>query len=215
MPTLSNEQLIEAFNWRYATKIFDPTRTLSPEDWATLKESLRLSPSSFGLQPWHFVSITSAEIKARLLPHSWGQVQITDCSHLVVLCTRTDIDDDFVDSFIASTAAQRGVSSESLQGYRNVVVDFIHRMSIEERIQWSKQQTYLALQRLMDAAALLEIDACPIEGFIPGKYDEELALPDKNLTASVCCALGYRSRVDKYAELAKSRFASEELFTEL
>lgn len=206
MSPLTSEQLIEAFNWRYATKVFDTDRKLSDDTWNTLQEALRLSPSSFGLQPWHFLHVESADLREELLPHSWGQTQVTACSHYLVLCTRTDIDAAFVEEFIASTASQRGVTSESLQGYQDVVVDFISKLSPAERVEWSQRQTYLALQRLMDTAALLEVDACPIEGFVPAKYNEILNLPAKNLTASVCCALGYRDENDKYAELQKSRY---------
>ncbi|GHC48901.1 NAD(P)H-dependent oxidoreductase [Roseibacillus persicicus] len=212
---MTDEQLIESFNWRYATKIFDPGAKIAEKTWHTLQESMRLSPSSFGLQPWHFVSITSSDLRQQLLPHSWGQKQVVDSSHMVVLCTRTDIDAAFVEEFIASTAEQRNVTVESLKGYRDVVVDFISAMTPEVRVQWCKRQTYLALQRLMDAAALLQVDACPIEGFLAAEYDKILDLPAKNLTATVCCALGYRSSEDKYAELAKSRFPKEKLFTEL
>ena len=215
MPTLSNDQLISAFNWRYATKAFDASRTLPEDVWTTLQEAMRLSPSSFGLQPWHFLHVKSTDLREKLLPHTWGQRQVTDCSHYLVLCTRTDIEVPFVEEFISSTAEQRGVTKESLQGYQDVVVDFITQLTPAERVQWGQRQTYLALQRLMDSAALLEVDTCPIEGFVPEKYDEILDLPSKNLTASVCCALGYRSPEDKYAELAKVRYSTEKVFSEL
>ena len=215
MSALSNDQLINVFNWRYATKAFDANRTLPEDTWSTLQESMRLSPSSFGLQPWHFLHIKSADLREELLPHTWGQKQVVDCSHYLVLCTRTDIEVPFVEEFIASTAEQRGVTKESLQGYQDVVVDFITQLTPAERVQWSQRQTYLALQRLMDSAALLEVDTCPIEGFVPEKYNEILDLPAKNLTASVCCALGYRSPEDNYAELAKVRYSTEKVFSEL
>lgn len=215
LSTDSSEQLLSILNWRYATKVFDPTKTIPQSDWNTLKEAMRLTPSSFGLQPWHFIAITDKALQAELRPHSWGQSQVTDCSHFLVLCTRTDIGVPFVEQFIASTASQRNVSPESLQGYQDVVVDFITKMTPEERIQWSKLQTYLALQRLMDSASILEVDSCPIEGFLPAEFNRILALPEKNLTATVCCALGYRSSDDKYASVPKSRYPSELIFTEI
>lgn len=194
---MSHEEILVTYRWRYATKAFDPTRKLSPDSWRTLQEALRLSPSSFGLQPWHFLHISSPELRQALLPHTWGQTQVTDCSHYLVLCTRTDLDVAFVEEFISSTAEQRGVSIESLQGYRDVVVDFLTKLTPTERVAWCQRQTYLALQRLMDAAAFLEIDTCPIEGFVPEKYNEILDLSARDLTASVCCAIGYRSSEDK------------------
>jgi nitroreductase len=212
---LTSEQIINTYNWRYATKAFDPERKVSPENWETLQEALRLSPSSFGLQPWHFFSIKSSDLREKLLPHTWGQQQIIDCSHYLVCCTRTDIDVAFVEEFIASTAEQRDVTTESLQGYQDVVVDFITKLPMVHRIEWSQRQTYLALQRLMDTAALLEIDTCPIEGFVPAEYNEILDLPSRNLTASVCCAIGYRSPEDKYAQLPKSRFPIGKILSEV
>lgn len=215
MSDISSEQLLSILNWRYATKVFDSGKKISASDFDCLKEAMRLAPSSFGLQPWHFISITDEALRAELLPHSWGQAQVTDSSHLMVLCTRTDIGVPFVEEFIASTASQRSVSLESLQPYQDVVVDFITRMTPEERVQWSKLQTYLALQRLMDSAAILSIDTCPIEGFIPTEYNRILKLPEQNLTATVCCALGYRSGADKYATLPKSRFPIEKVFSDI
>ena len=212
MATLTTDQLTNAFKWRYATKAFDSSKILTEETWTTLQECMQLSPSSFGLQPWHFLHIKSSDLREKLLPNTWGQKQVVDCSHYLVLCTRTDIEIPFVKEFIASTAEQRGVTTESLQGYEDVVIDFITKLTPTERVQWSQRQTYLALQRLMDSAALLKVDTCPIEGFVPEKYNEILDLPAKNLTASVCCALGYRSSDDKHADLAKVRYPIEEDF---
>ena len=214
MPSLTRSQLIEICNWRYATKKFDTDRTICADTWSALQEAMCLSPSSFGLQPWHFISIKSDELRQSLLPHTWGQKQVVDCSHYLVLCTRTDLEVPFVEEFIASTAEQRGVTVESLQVYRDVVVDFMTKLTPSERLEWSQRQTYLALQRLMDAAALLEVDTCPIEGFVAPKYNEILELESQNLTASVCCAIGYRSQEDKYAELPKSRYPVAQIFSE-
>ncbi|MDP0491895.1 MAG: NAD(P)H-dependent oxidoreductase [Verrucomicrobiota bacterium JB023] len=210
-----NTSLIDHFNWRYATKVFDATRKVNDADLATLEEALRLTPSSFGLQPWHFLIVTDEEIREKLLPLSWNQKQVTECSHYFVLCTRTDVDVDYIDRFVSEIANDRGTTIEELQGYRDVMVDFVSRMPSVERLTWATRQTYLALQRLMDTAALLEIDACPMEGFSAPQYDEVLQLSEKNLTASVCCAIGYRSAEDKYASLAKSRFPKEEVISYL
>lgn len=215
MSTLNSSQLIDTFNWRYATKVFDASKKITSEDWNTLEESLRLTPSSFGLQPWHFLVITNDDLRTQLLPHSWGQKQVTDCSHFVVLCHRTDIETPLIDEFIADLAQDRGVEVDTLKGYRDVIVDFVTAMTPSERQDWAKRQSYLALQRLMDAAALLDIDTCPMEGFVAAEYDQVLELSSKNLAPAVCCAVGYRSSEDKYAELAKSRFSTDKVFTHL
>ncbi|MEM9080072.1 MAG: NAD(P)H-dependent oxidoreductase [Verrucomicrobiota bacterium] len=215
MAAITSTDLLEQLNWRYATKSFDPSKTIPSDTWSAIEQSLRLTPSSFGLQPWHFLVITDPAIRQQLLPHSWGQTQVTDCSHFLVLCTRTDLDENFVDQFLQSTADTRGVPLDSLTQYRDIVLQFMSAMDAEQLNHWGSRQTYLAIQRLMDAAALLEVDACPMEGFIPAEYDNILKLADKNLTATVCCALGYRSEEDKYASLAKVRYPVDQLITHI
>lgn len=206
-----NEQILTALKWRYATKKFDTQKKISPENLATLLEVLRLSPSSFGLQPWKFLVIENEEVRAQLSAAAWKQPQITDASHLIVLCRRTDVNEALVDTFIASTAAARGVSAADLSGMREMVAGFVKDSSNEVLANWSAKQTYLALGMLLEACALLAIDACPMEGFSKDGFDKILGLKEKNLASVVICPIGYRAQDDKYATQAKSRFSLDEI----
>src|SRR5215217_1715331 len=114
MNTIENQQLINSLNWRYATKQFDTARKISPEDWQTLEEALRLSPSSYGLQPWKFLIIENPELRARLQPVSYGQSQIVDTSHLVVFATKTNLSEANIDAHIAKIAEVSGAPIENL-----------------------------------------------------------------------------------------------------
>jgi nitroreductase len=102
MTTLSPEQLLGALNWRYATKKFNAAAPISADLWKTLETALVLAPSSFGLQPWKFVVVTDPQVKAQLVPHSWGQSQPADCSHMVVFAVKTGLNQAHVDQFLSS-----------------------------------------------------------------------------------------------------------------
>src|SRR6185436_12389853 len=120
--TIQSETLLNQLNWRYATKQFDPTRKISAQDWAALEEALLLTPSSGGLQPWKFIVITDPTVRAKLLPASYGQAQITNASHLVVFAAKKNFSEADVDAFINRTAATRGITVESLASYRGMLV---------------------------------------------------------------------------------------------
>ena len=201
----------ENLMWRYATKKFDKSKKVSDEDLHELLESLRLSASSFGLQPWKFIVIANPELRAELYKHS-GQSQVTDASHLIVLCARTDIDETFIKRYIKNVADTRKVSIESLKGYEQMMLDFMKEHSKETWLAWIKNQVYLSLGFLLSTAAQKRIDACPMEGFDSEKFDEILGLKEKNLTSVVLCPVGYRSVDDKHAKHAKVRFKKEEIF---
>ncbi|MFT6863610.1 MAG: nitroreductase [Akkermansiaceae bacterium] len=215
MSELSPQDLLQQLNWRYATKKFDASKTIPEDTWSAIASSLVLTPSSFGLQPWHFIAVRDPKIKEELLPHSWGQKQITDCSHFVVLTAKTDITEAEIDIFLARTIAIRGGQVDQLNPYREMMVGFTKNMDAAAKLQWSKLQTYIALGQLMSTAAVLGIDACPMEGIIPAEYDRILGLQEKGLTTSVACALGYRCPDDKYATAPKVRFDESEVLTTL
>ncbi len=213
---MTNETLLEALNWRYATKEFDASKKITDADWATLEEALRLTPSSFGLQPWKFVVVQDAEIREQLLPHSWNQRQVVDCSHLVVMAAKTSVSVAEIDDYLQDTADTRGIPVDSLGGFRDMMTGFItDSMSPPEQENWAKLQCYIALGNIMTAASMLKIDCCPMEGFVPPEYDKILGLSDLGLTAVLVCPFGYRSEGDKYADLAKVRYPREKLFRDV
>ncbi len=205
-------ELLEAQRWRYATKAFDPARTIPTDQWQALEETLVLSPSSYGLQPWKFLVVQDAALRQQLRPHSWNQSQTTDCSHLVVLLAKRTITEADADRFVAATAAVRGQELPALAPYRQMIqVDLIEGPRAAEIERWSSNQLYIALGNLMTSAALLGIDTCPIEGFSPADYDRILGLEGGAFRSRVVCACGYRSDNDKYASLPKVRYPASEL----
>jgi len=203
--------LLDHLRWRYATKHFDSTKTIPAETWKILEESLILTPS-YGLQPWKFLVITDAELKAKLLPHTWGQKQVVDCSHFVVFASKTTIDHEYIDDNFKRTEEVRGVPAEKMKGYRDMIVkNLVHDARAGDIEEWASRQSYIALGQFMLACALLHVDACPMEGFVPAEYDKILGLTARGLTATVCCAVGYRNDSDKYATAPKVRFPTEKL----
>lgn len=207
MTPIAPSQLLDALNWRYATKVFDPSRTIPAETWAALEQALVLTPSSYGLQPWKFIVIQDKELRERLVPHSWRQRQVADCSHLVVMTVKKAMTEADIDAFITRVAEVRGGTPDALLGYRNMMVgDVVSGERGKWVTQWAKLQSYIALGNLMTCAAMLGVDSCPMEGFVPEKYDEVLELEKEGLTTSVLLPLGYRAEADRYAQLPKVRF---------
>ena len=212
MSTLSGESLIQQLQWRYATKKFDATRKVSAKDWTTLEEALVLTASSYGLQPWKFIIVTDPALKAQLRPASWNQSQVEDCSHLVVLAAKQDITETDVDFFIARIAEVRGVTIESLAGYKGFMMgDLVNGPRHAIIKEWAARQTYIAMGNLLTSAAVLGIDACPFEGIEPPKYDEILGLVGSGYATVAACPLGYRAADDKYASTPKVRFATKDV----
>jgi len=205
------EKFIESLNWRYATKKFDTDKKVSESDVNDLIESLRLAPSSFGLQPWKFIIVTDRKIREQLKEHAYNQAQITDASHLIVLCVRTDVDEAHVDKFVESIAKTRGVSKESLNDYAQIMTGSVKSRSEHHVTEWSRRQVYIALGFLIFAASMKRIDSCPMEGFDSAKFDEILGLKKENLSSVVLCPVGYRSKDDGYAQAKKVRFSKNDV----
>ncbi len=216
MNHITTTDLLEHLKWRYATKQFDPSKSISPEIWTALEDALVLTPSSYGLQPWKFLIITSSELKEQLKPLSRNQSQVTDCSHYVVFAIKKNLTAEDVDRFMARTAELRGGNVEAMAGYRNLIVsDLVDGARSFNINDWSTRQTYIALGNFMTSAALLGVDTCPMEGIEPVNYDRLLGLSAKGFTTVVACAAGYRSEADKYASLAKVRFPKSEILETL
>jgi nitroreductase len=216
MKNLEPAALIESLNWRYATKQFDPAKKIPAPVWDALESALVLTPSSYGLQPWHFFVVTDPALKAALRPHSWNQPQVTDCSHHVVFAARRDIDAAFVEKYLDRIAEVRGGTTESLAMYRDMMAsDILHGPRSKWVQEWAARQVYIALGNFMTAAALLGVDTCPMEGLDPVKYDEILGLPAKGFQTIVACPAGYRAEGDKHAGLPKVRFPKSDLIATL
>jgi nitroreductase len=212
MSTIKSQQLLEQLNWRYATKLFDPSKKISTADWATIEEAIRLAPSSGGLQPWKFIVVTDPAMRAKLSPASYGQKQVSDASHLVVFASKLNLNDADVDAHIQHLAAVQGAPTETFVPLRNMLIGGIVKALDEPaRNAWARNQVYIALGTLLTSAAMLGIDACPMEGFDRAQYDEILGLKAKGYASAVIATLGYRSPDDKYAAAPKVRFPKEKL----
>ncbi|NNC33258.1 MAG: NAD(P)H-dependent oxidoreductase [Croceitalea sp.] len=209
------KSIIENRTWRYATKKFDATKKVADKDIEILLEATRLSASSFGLQPYHVLVVTNQAIKEQLKPASWGQTQITDASHLIVFANATDFGDDMIDDYLNNVSETRNIPVDTLKGYGEFMKEKLLPLPQDSKTVWTEKQVYLAFGNLMQAAAELKIDTCPMEGFEPEKYNEILGLEDKNLNACVVLAVGYRSEEDETQHYAKVRKSPEELFTHI
>jgi nitroreductase len=212
MNTIHREQLVNQLNWRYATKQFDPSRKINAEDWAALEHSLVMAPSSYGLQPWKFIVVNDPSVREKLVASSWGQRQVAEASHLVVFTYKADLGEQDIDAYVDRIAEVRGVPRESLSQLRDMMVQsIVQGRDREERGAWAARQVYIALGNLLNSAALLGIDACPMEGIEPEKYGGILGLEKSGLRAVAACALGYRAEADTYSQLKKVRFPKEEV----
>ena len=210
--TIQPQEILEKLQWRYAVKKFDPSKKISEADWFILEESLRLAPSSYGLQPWKFIVVQDPKIRAALTPVSWNQTQVEDCSHYVVLATLTKIEVAYVEKFVAKIAQVRELDVASLENYKNLMVSDLVNGPRSAIVQWwSQRQSYIAMGMLMETAALLDIDACPLEGIEPAAYDRILQLEGSGYAAVAAVALGYRSLEDKYQLLKKVLFDRDEV----
>lgn len=204
-------KIIEDLNWRYATKAFDESKKISKEDLDTIVEAFRLTPSSFGLQPWKLVIVKDQSIKESLVEHSWGQKQIANCSELLVLTRKNDFWNKNVEDYIADTMETRWATKESVQWYEDMMKGFLSGMDDDKKQVWVNKQIYIALWNLMTVCANMHIDSCPVEGFIPAKYDEILGLTEKWLSSVVVLPIWYRDISDKYSELKKVRFPTNSI----
>jgi nitroreductase len=206
---------IDNANWRYATKKFDASKKVSKEDFETLKEAIRLSASSYGLQPYKVFIIESPEIRAKIQPVAWGQSQIVEASHLVVFANITNFGDAEIDAYAKNLSETRGIPAENVKGYVDFVKSKITTLPLEIKNNWTSKQTYLALGNLLNAASELKIDVTPMEGFEPEAVNEILGFDKLGLNASLLATIGYRHEDDATQHYAKVRKSNEELFINL
>jgi nitroreductase len=208
-----NETIKKALHWRYAVKKFDATRKITTSDWELLKESLRLSPSSYGLQPWKFISVETPELRQKLREVSWNQSQVTDCSHYVVFAYKEKVDAAFIRKNMLKIAQVRNVPVESLAGFEKAIISDIvegPRAAVIE--PWAQRQSYIAMGFLLETAALMGIDSTPMEGLDPLAYDALLGLKGSGWKTVAAVALGYRHSEDPFVKLTKVRFDDNEVF---
>lgn len=206
-------EILEALNWRYATKRFDPSRPIPEQDWAALRQALVLSASSYGLQPYRFILPEEPGLRERLREAARGQAQVTEASRLVIFAARDTLTIRDVEDYVRRLEETRGLPAGALAGLRNTVAgDLVEGPRAAIAGHWAARQAYIALGNLLASAALMRIDACPMEGFSPARFDELLGLGGSGFHTVCMCALGYRSPEDAFAGARKFRFPAEELF---
>jgi len=206
---------LDSLNWRYATKKFNPDKKVSNSDIQLLKEAIRLSASSFGLQLFKVLIIEDEKLRERLKEHSWGQPQITDASHLFVFCNYINFSLNHVDEVAMLKAKIENIPLTELNGYSDYIKSTVSARTPQEYRIWTAKQTYIALGNLLSASAELRIDSCPMEGFDADKYNEILQLSQKGLNVSVIAPVGYRAEDDANQFLKKVRKPAEYIFEEM
>ena len=204
--------LIEKLQKRAAIKNFDATKKLTKAQLDQLLDSVRLAPSSMGLQAYRILVVEDPEIREKLREASHGQAQLTQSSQVIIFAIEKEIDKDYGNYYLDLIAKTRGIGREHLAGFEQMVQGTIASLSEEQKINWATKQTYIALGVLLTAAAEMDIDACPMEGFDAGKFDEILGLKALGLSAVVIAPVGYRSDEDVYSKMEKVRWPKEELF---
>lgn len=195
---------IDNLEWRYATKRF-ANEKIPQADLKILKRALQLSASSYGLQPYMFLIIENQDLKVKLCKSAYNQVQVKDCSHLVVFCSKKQVSEHDIDMHIKNISKMRNVPENSLLKYGQMLKANFKDFSSESQSNWAAKQAYLALGNLLSACAYRKIDACPMESFDIEKFNNYLNLDQKGLNATVLVALGYRSAFDAYQKLPKVR----------
>jgi nitroreductase len=212
MKPITADTLLEALNWRYATKKFDPAKKIPADTWTALEQALVLAPSSFGLQPWKFIVVQDPATRQKLSAASWGQTQPVECSHYVVFTVRKNLGADHVDRFFDRVVEVRGGTMDAHKSYRDIMLGSLEKARAGGFLDaWQSHQVYIALGQFMASAALLGVDTCPMEGIEPPKYDEILGLAAQGYATLCAGAAGYRSAVDKYAMAKKVRFKATEV----
>jgi len=197
--------IIDSLNWRYATKKFDSTRKLSKSQINLLKKAFNLTASSYGLQPVKLIVISNQKIKNILLKSSMNQLQVIQCSHLLIICIESNINKSYIESYFKRVIDIRKTDPLVLESFKESIINEFNDMSNTSIINWSINQAYLALGNLMTVCSVEGIDSCPMEGFLPEKYDEILDLKSKNLKSVPVMPVGYRSVNDQFSSFKKVR----------
>lgn len=206
--------IIESLEWRYATKKFDANKRLTSAQVELLKKAFNLTATSFGLQPLKLIVISNKELQEKFIDVAFGQRQVADASHLLVICIENDTSSDDINAYFDNVNETRGSDEQTISSFRNQLLEMYDKKSIEEKQNSAKDQAYIALGNLMTVCAVEKIDACPMEGFLPHKADELLNLEDKNLKSVLLLPVGFRAEDDFMSSLKKVRKPINELILE-
>jgi nitroreductase len=210
-----NSEIIEKLKWRYATKKFDASKKLSKEKLNILKEAFNLTATSYGLQPLKMLVISNPEIQEQLMPCSMNQPQVRDASHVLVLCIEAKMSSRYIAQYFDRIEASRKTPRKILDPFEEYLITSFAQKTPEEISQWMTKQAYLAMGNLLTVCAFEDIDACPMEGFDPEKYDELLELNKRELCSVLVLPVGYRARDDEFSEMKKVRRGVDDVVIEI
>ena len=206
---------IDNLKWRYAVKKFDHHKILSDNQINILKQAFNITATSYGLQPIKLLIIKNKDIQRQLVEHSYNQQQIHQASHLLVICTDTKLDESDVDKYFDRVKELRKTPDKIVSSFRAYLKTVITGKSAQDLFSWGKNQAYLALGNLLTVCANEKIDSCPMEGFIPEKYDKILNLKEKNLTSVLVLPIGFRAEDDIMIHQKKVRKKVEEIVIDI
>ncbi|ALJ04087.1 nitroreductase [Pseudalgibacter alginicilyticus] len=206
---------IKQLQWRYATKKFDSTKKLPIDKLNILKEAFNLTATSFGLQTIKLLVVENIALRETLVAHSFYQKQVLEASHLLVICIQENVIKTDVVDYYNNIKKIRNTSETILKPYREDLIKMMEKMTIEERQKWSTNQAYIALGNLMTVCAMEGIDSCPMEGFLPKKFDEVLELNKIGLKSVLLLPVGYRADDDMFSTFKKVRKPLEEAIIEI
>ncbi len=207
--------IIEKLEWRYATKKFDKTKEIASEKIDILKKAFNLTATSYGLQPIKLLIIQSKKIQQQLVEHSFNQQQVIDASHLLIICVPKKFTSKAVDNYFKLVKEIRNTPDEVTQPFKDYMKADIEKQNEDFLFQWNKNQAYIALGNLLTVCAVEGIDSCPMEGFVPEKYDQVLKLNDRNLTSVLALPIGYRAEDDFMKTQRKVRKPINEVVLEI
>ena len=196
---------IEALQWRYATKKFDNAKILPPQKMEVLKNAFNLTATSYGLQPIKLVIVHNKDLQQRMVNFSMNQQQISTASHVLIFCVERNVDKTFIENYFNSVQKIRATPDQILNPFKDFLINDFENKHEDEITAWATNQAFLALGTLMTVCAIEGIDACPMEGFEPNKYDELLGLEKLNLKSVLVLPIGYRAHDDMFSEFKKVR----------
>lgn len=207
-------ELLKNLQWRYATKKMNSSKAVSEEKVDFILESIRLSASSSGLQPYDVIVVTNPEVRAQILPHAWSQQQVTDCSHLLVFAAWDNYTAERINTMFDLVNEKRGFKNQGWEDYRQMLLNTYPARDAQTNFEHAARQAYIGLGSALIAAAEMKVDSTPMEGFLPEKVDEILGLKERNLKSVLLLPLGYREEEgDWLVNLEKVRRSTDSFIT--
>ncbi len=206
---------IEHLEWRYAVKKFDTKKILPKAKIEGLKQAFNLTATSYGLQPIKMLVIKNKELQGQLVAHSYGQQQVGEASHVLVICIEGRIDREFITQYFEQVKKIRGTHDDILNPFKDSLVESFSKKEANEVRRWATNQAYLALGNLLSFCGLEEIDSCPMEGFMPKEYDRLLKLDTLGLNSVLALPVGYRAEDDMFSEMKKVRKNIDDIIIEI